>query len=68
MAGQISRSCDATESEWQTVEDAIRATMSDGLDRAVRIGSDPTPMLVSAPGPGYCRKCGSYCYGDCEAA
>ena len=60
-----------TDAEWQTVTDAIKATMADGQERIVTIGNMPTLddlIPVAAPGPGYCPKCGSYCYGDCEVA
>lgn len=47
------------------IDTAIRATLVDGLTREITYGEDEE--IKPMPESHACPKCGTYCYGDCEA-
>ncbi len=46
---------------------AILATLADGQERVIEMQPKETQLAGTLPESHACPKCGTYCYGDCEA-
>lgn len=55
------------EKAWEVDTDKLNAVATRGNHIGLRIDNTPQQQTKSSDNNGYCRKCQSYCYGDCSA-